>query len=65
MLNKYKVIAPTIHQFIIYTNVDTSSTVFLRDLDVCCCVDSGEFRTRTLIQRWSLLYIVKDNAVPG
>ena len=39
-------------------------TMFLRYL-VVCCVDSGEFRTKTLIQWWPLLYIVKDNGVPG
>ena len=52
MLNEYKVVALTIHQYLLYihTNPYTSSTVFLRYLVVQCCVDSKEFRTRTLIQ---------------
>ena len=36
--------------YCLYIQTSTVVTVFLRYL-VVCCVDSGEFRTRTLIQR--------------
>ena len=51
MLNKYRIILLTIHQYLLYDTTYTSVTVFLRSIITAVAdVDSKEFRTRTLTQ---------------